>query len=88
LIALRGDELTLRRAAEIARAGIAELAARQLDLEVPVAVEREVKSVAGRLQRTLRIDPRGRLNADARAEVETVGIGGLARGLLPATRAS
>ena len=53
-----------------------------IDLRLQRMVEREIARVAGGLHRALRGDPRGRLDADAGAEIEPGGIGRLARGLL------
>jgi hypothetical protein len=82
-IALRGDQVAVGRAAEIARAGIAKRAARHGNLKKSVAVQRHVERAAGGLERALGLDPGGRLKADAGAQVQPGGIGRFGRGLLP-----
>ena len=55
---------------EIPGSGIADAAARHFDLEIAIAIEREVKSIACRIKGALRHDLAGGLDRHAGTEVE------------------
>ena len=78
-VTLRRHQLPLGGPIEIARPCVTDRAARQVDREIAVAVERKVQRVAGRVERALRLDPRGSLHGHARAQVQAKGVAALRR---------